>query len=75
MQATLSDNCGLGTACNYDHTGAFSLTLPGNASFTSDSGVLLTQVAPEPTPTGLFAAGIAVVLFARLRRSRKQVNS
>ena len=38
VSATLSDRCGLGTDCEYGHTGSFSLSLPGNGAFMSDFG-------------------------------------
>lgn len=55
---------------DWGNTGRISLTLPGNVSYTSASGVFLTQTSPIPEPGGLalMAAGLAVVAGAARRR-------
>jgi hypothetical protein len=71
FQETLTGDCGLGTSCDYSHTGGVTFGLPGNVSFTSDSGVFLTQspasgAVPEPGSFGLMAIGVAgLVLVGR----------
>ncbi len=66
----LFGNCGDGTSCDYAHTASVSFTLPSNVTYTSDSGVFLTQPTsgvPEPASWGLMLAGVALT-GARLRR-------
>ncbi len=67
--------CGLGTACDYSHTASLSFTLPSNVSFTSDSGVFLTQPigapgVPEPASWSLMLVGFGG-LGVLLRRTRR----
>jgi hypothetical protein len=63
-----SQTCGGGSTCTYGQTGVVSFTLPTNVSFTSDSGVFLTQPStetPEPGSMSLIlaagAAGLAII--------------
>ncbi len=66
-------NCGDGTSCDYAHTASVSFTLPSNVTYTSDSGVFLTQPAggvPEPTTWTLMLAGAAAI-GATLRNRRR----
>ena len=70
---TLSGRCGLGTACDYSQTASVAFNLPSGTTFTSDSGVFLSQSgsgqAPEPASAGLLAAGIAgLMLVQRYRK-------
>jgi hypothetical protein len=59
---TLSDQCGLGTSCDYSHTGTVSFTLPGSVTYTSDAGFLPQQQpssgVPEPGSMALMAVGL-----------------
>lgn len=70
--ATIYENgCGLGTSCDYSNTAAISFNLPTGVTFTSDSGVFLTQPAggaPEPASTALLATGLACVVLLRRRK-------
>ncbi len=75
VQTYLGVSCGLGTSCDYSHTGEIYLILPANVSYTSDSGVFLTQagtpaVAPEPGSIGLLLSGAGLIFFGRKRASR-----
>jgi len=64
----LGANCGLGTACDYANTGALSLSLPGNVSFGSDSGVFLAdQPVPEPGTLAILASAIGLLTAVRRR--------
>ena len=62
LNATLNCNASpFGSAqCDYGNTLGLTLQLPGNVSFTSDSGVFLSAV-PEPAPSALLLAGLAVM--------------
>ena len=67
--ATLQEDCAGGALCDFSNTASFSLSLPSDVTFASDSGVLFTQQqsdAPEPGTLGL--AGVVVVLLGVLRR-------
>jgi hypothetical protein len=58
----------------YQDTGALSLSLPSNVTYTSASGVFLTSSAPEPStlvPAGLSLAG----LLWGVARRRKTLSS
>jgi hypothetical protein len=56
------------TSVDYSHTAVFGLTVPANFTYTSDSGVFLTQAAPEPGTVVLLALGLAGTLTLRRRR-------
>jgi hypothetical protein len=61
--------------CDFSHTGSLSFgTLPTGLSFTSGSGVLLTQTTPEPGSALLIACGIALMAASRLRSRRSLVD-
>jgi PEP-CTERM motif len=64
-------NCNDGAVCDFSNTGQISLTLPAGDSFTSNSGVFLTQsesAAPEPGSLMLMGLGIAALGWIRHRR-------
>jgi hypothetical protein len=59
--------------CDFTHTGALSFGGLNGVSFTSGSGVLLTQSAsavPEPGSWILMATGVGLIGLARLRKPR-----
>jgi hypothetical protein len=61
---------------DYSHTAALSFTLPQGVSYTSDSGVFLTQTqpsaVPEPSAVWLLLTGVGMVeAFRRLRPSNR----
>jgi hypothetical protein len=64
IQGLLSAGCGLGTSCDYSHTGAISFSLPNNVSYTSASGVFLTQTNQSPEPGSMVLALIGMLLVA-----------
>jgi len=69
LNAYLDISCLLAT-CDFSHTGAVSIgALPTGVSFTSGSGVLLTDAAsaPEPRSWILAVCGAALLLLARKR--------
>jgi PEP-CTERM motif len=64
-------NCNDGAVCDFSNTGQLALTLPAGDSFTSNSGVFLTQsgsAAPEPGSLVLMGLGIAALGWIRHRR-------
>jgi hypothetical protein len=74
-QLLLSLQCQGDASCDVSHTGAISLSLPSNVTFTSDSGVFLSQplttATPEPSYAGLLGLGFAgTLLVARRIRGR-----
>ena len=46
----LSTSCGDGVTCNFADTAKVRFILPSNVTFTSDSGVFLTQIGGVPEP-------------------------
>jgi hypothetical protein len=73
FSADLQAVCSQGAQCDFSNTALFSLTLPSNLTFTSDSGVLFTQppggaTTPEPGTFGVIAVGLLTVGVLRRRR-------
>jgi hypothetical protein len=66
--AALQIDCSGGATCNFSNTASFSLTLPSNVTFTSDSGVLFTQTSSTPEPATFGVAGAALLCVGALRR-------
>ena len=67
----LSLDCSNGAVCDFSNTSRFSLSLPSNVSFTSDSGVLLTApttATPEPGTIALILPTLAAAAFAWRRK-------
>jgi hypothetical protein len=71
-----SMTCNDGATCSYQNTGQLSLIDPNGVSYTSNSGVFLTQTSttPEPASLLLIGLGIAVIGCARPRRSVRQCS-
>ncbi len=72
--AALQMNCGGGALCDFSNTASFSLTVPSNVTWTSDSGVLFSQqqsAVPEPATFAVAGAALAIlgILKKRNRRS------
>jgi hypothetical protein len=65
LSMLLQLNCIGGETCDFSHTAAVSFSLPSDVTFTSDSGVLLTQTVasavPEPASFALIGAGLAAL--------------
>ena len=71
----LSTSCGDGVTCDFSHTAKVKFVLPTNVSFTSDSGVFLTQAAvPEPTTWAMMLVGVGG-LGAVARRRRQPATA
>jgi hypothetical protein len=73
LNAYLEVGCLIST-CDFSHTGQLSLgSLPDGVTFTSESGVLLSDATPEPGTWALFLGGgiLLVVYGERRRRIRK----
>ena len=74
IQLELDLQCQADASCDVSHTGAVSFVLPPNVTFTSQSGVFLSQpltAAPEPAYSavpGFGLLGIAILLRRRNRR-------
>ena len=76
IQLELDLQCQADASCDLSHTGAITLSLPSNVTFTSASGVFLTQqpasTAPEPAYTFILGAallGIGALARRRFRRA------
>jgi hypothetical protein len=67
--------CNNGTICDYSNTAQMSLVLPSDVTYTSASGVFLTQQGgssvPEPGSLLLMGLGIAAIGCARFRGSSR----
>lgn len=79
IEALLSVDCRTGAICDFGNTSTFRFgNLPAGLSFTSESGVFLTDTgAPGavPEPQSLVLAGLALALLARRSRRRVGVNA
>ena len=63
--------CGDGMLCDFGDTGSVSLTLPDGVSYTSDSGVALTEpLSDVPEPGSLAVFGVGLAGLTMLRRTR-----
>jgi hypothetical protein len=67
--------------CNFKNTGSVDMVLPGNVSFTSASGVFLTNAAgpggpptnvPEPSSLLVFGSGLAWLAAGRRNRQARR---
>jgi hypothetical protein len=73
ITTTVTAHCGLGTNCDYSKTSQFGFTLlPGNVTYTSDSGVFDTSPpsVPEPRTMGCAAIALAALWWGRRRRAK-----
>jgi MYXO-CTERM domain-containing protein len=74
--AALNVDCSGGANCDFSNTAAFSLSLPSDVTFTSDSGVLFSQTGaaatPEPGSFGMAAAALLGVVVRRRRRAKNR---
>jgi hypothetical protein len=70
--------CGDGTICDYSDTAQMSLILPSDVTYTSASGVFLTQEpvsTPEPSSVMLLAAGIGCLFCLRRWSARQRIGA
>jgi hypothetical protein len=77
IELYLAAECQGDASCDLSHTGAVSFTLPSNVTFTSESGVFLTQpltATPEPSYTVLLGLGLAGAIFLGRRVRRPAVR-
>ncbi|MBI3709206.1 MAG: PEP-CTERM sorting domain-containing protein, partial [Proteobacteria bacterium] len=62
--------------CDFSNTGSVGLILPDNVSFTSDSGVFLTDTGQPTTdlaePSSLAGFGLAIFSLAMARRAGRR---
>jgi hypothetical protein len=69
----LATQCLEDATCDFSNTGAISFTLPSNVTFTSASGVFLTQpltATPEPASEAILL-GVLLVVGGALKRLRR----
>ena len=72
VRTYLTAQCGVGDSCDYSHTAGLSLTNLTGVTYTSDSGVFLTQVpssVPEPATYAIFASGLGIIALLRRRKA------
>jgi hypothetical protein len=66
--------CALGASCDGSHTASLALSLPPGVTFTSESGIYLTQQsssnAPEPGSWAMLGTGALLFGISRLRPRR-----
>jgi hypothetical protein len=70
--------CDFNASCDFDNTGAVNSSLLSNVTFTSQSGVFVTQgpavAAPEPSSGYLLAIAFAAGLILRLKKPRQIIH-
>lgn len=79
LGASLDAYAQAGNMANFSNTGKLFLRLPDGVSFTSGSGVFLSQATsilpvaaiPEPSSYALMAFGLGLVAFQRARKHRQ----
>lgn len=64
LTAALSLGCVTAETCDFSHTAALSFNLPSDVTFTSDSGVFLTQTGASAVPEPASFALMGTVLVA-----------
>jgi hypothetical protein len=65
-------NCNNGAVCDFSNTGQLSLTLPSDVSYSSASGVFLSQgVTATPEPSLVFLTGVGFVAIGYTGRRRQ----
>jgi len=70
ITAALSLACASAETCDFSHTAALSFNLPNDVTFTSDSGVFLTQTgaAPVPEPASFALMGTVLVALGVIKK-------
>jgi hypothetical protein len=56
---------------DYSNTAAIMLSLPPGVSYTSDSGVFLSQTSSAPEPATLFLAGLSLAAIGAVKLKKK----
>lgn len=64
-----------GGIADFSHTSFLALALPAGLSFTSDSGVFLSQAVPEPAGASLWLLGLGLLAGAFGRRQPTQASA
>jgi hypothetical protein len=70
----LTLSCNARFTCSYQHTGVIAITAPAGLTYSSGSGVFLSQLfveAPEPDACALMLTGFAAAGSA-IRRGRRR---
>ena len=79
LTAALSLACVSSEICDFSHTASLSFVLPSDVTFTSDSGVLLTETGgstvPEPASFALIGAGLVALVVFRKKGIRPRHSS
>jgi hypothetical protein len=70
VDLSLSLGCEDGCSQDFTNTSQISLSMPSNVSFTSASGVFLTQTTPEPSSWAMLLIGSGCMLAGIARRRR-----
>ena len=65
-------NCNNGAVCDFQNTGQMSLVLPSDVTYSSASGVFLTQSATTPEPGSLVLMGLGFAAIGCLRRRSRR---
>ena len=70
LSMDINTNAQMYASSNYSNTNGIQLTLPTGVSYTSDSGVFLTNTSPVPEPGEwvLMASGLGLLGFIAIRR-------
>ena len=77
LNAWMQISCGDGDTCDFSHTATFGMSTVNGVSFTSSSGVLLSQTrsaVPEPSSWAMMLIGGLGVATGIVRRGRGRGN-
>jgi hypothetical protein len=75
FNASLQTSCQGGALCDFANTASFSLSLPSNVKFTSDSGVLFSSASTATPEVGTFLmAGVTLLGVGLFRRRNARIQ-